>query len=107
MGACGASNLSSARSRKGLSSMIRAPRRIVQLRHHARVVGPEIRTNADEELGIIELRERHGAFADPDRHRKADGGGFVTHVRAIREIICTELPRKQLEEKCRLVGRTT
>ena len=52
---------------------------------------------------MIEVFERHGAFADPDGIRQADARRLVTHVGAVGEIVGTELAHEHLIHERRFV----
>ncbi len=71
--------------------------------HHSRVICPGIVADGDDEFTAVKVLQRHRAFADSDRLWQADAGGFVAHVRAIREIVRSIFPCEQLEEVSRLV----
>ena len=61
---------------------------------------------ADDEnaVGMFEIFQLHAAFADSDAFLQRDAARFVTHVRAIRQIVGAELPREKLVEKRGLVA---
>ena len=54
---------------------------------------------------LLEVLERHRAFADADALVQRGAARFVAHVRAVGQIVRAELPREKLPEKRRLVAR--
>ncbi|MNY15276.1 hypothetical protein D3C86_1484800 [compost metagenome] len=69
------------------------------------MVGAGIVAEAEDRIGMIEILQRHRAFADADGFRKADAGGLVAHVGTIREIVRPIGAHEKLIEKGGLVGR--
>ena len=80
-------------------------RRLVQGAHHARMVGAGVVTHRDDELGPLEIVQRHGALADADGLRQSHAGSFVAHVRTVGKIVGAVLAGVQLKQVGRFVGR--
>ncbi len=81
-----------------------AARAFVQGAHHARMIGPWVVPHGDDQVARVEVFQGDRALADADRHRQADAGRLVAHVRAIREIARPVFPREDLEQEGGLVG---
>ncbi len=80
-----------------------ALRHIAQRRQHARMVGAGIVAHAENEVGVVEVFERHRAFADADGIRQADARRLVAHVGAVGEIVGAELAHEHLIHERRFV----
>jgi hypothetical protein len=59
----------------------------------------------EDEFGALHILQRGCTFADAERLYHRHSRRLVTHVRAIRKIVGSELPREQLQEKGRFIGR--
>ncbi|RMS64340.1 hypothetical protein ALP62_05489 [Pseudomonas syringae pv. aceris] len=79
----------------------------VQLGHHARAVGPGVLADDKNRVGVLEIFQRRGAFADPDRLGQRRSGGFMAHVRAVREVGHAVQPTEQLIQKGGFVRRAS
>ena len=99
-------NATSPGSRSGLKDTILAPRRRCpfQFGEHARMVGPRVLTDDEDGVGLLEIIERHGPFADADRLGEGEAARFMAHVRAIRQVVSAEPPSEQLIKKRRFVA---
>ena len=58
-------------------------------------------------VGAFEIFQLHAAFADADAFVQRRAARFVTHVRAIGQIVCAELPGEELIKKRRFVAGAT
>ena len=63
---------------------------------HSWVIRAGVLTGNDDEFCLVEVVEQNAAFPDADRFRQRRAARFVAHVRAVRQIIGTELPNEQL-----------
>ncbi|KPB85111.1 Uncharacterized protein AC504_3415 [Pseudomonas syringae pv. maculicola] len=77
----------------------------MQLGHHARAVASGVLTNDENRVGVLEIFQRRGALADPDRLGQRRSGGFMAHVRAVREVGHAVQPTEQLIQKGGFVRR--
>ena len=77
----------------------------MQRAHHAWVIDARIVPDGDNQLRAVEVVQRDGAFANANGLRQANVGRFMAHVGTVGEVIAAELPRKQLEQIGRLIGR--
>ena len=79
--------------------------RLLQCRQHARVVGARVLTTDHDQLGVVDVLQRHTPLADADhlgqRHRRR----LVTHVGAVGQVVGAEGAREQLVEEGGLVRR--
>ena len=83
-----------------------APLGVEQCRQHARMIGAWILPDDENRVAQIEIFERHGSLAEAERFFHARAAGFVTHVRAVRQVVGPKLPREQLVKKSRFVAGT-
>ena len=72
---------------------------------HARVIRAGILADHKNRLGLFEVLQFHGAFADPDGLAERDAARFVAHVGAVRQIVRPQLPHEELPQKRRFVAR--
>ncbi|MNZ88254.1 hypothetical protein D3C78_1071420 [compost metagenome] len=61
--------------------------RFAQWFEHPWVVGTGVLAPDENRIGVFEVVEGHGAFADPDTLRHRDTAGLVAHVRAVGEVV--------------------
>ncbi|MND40993.1 hypothetical protein D3C80_317420 [compost metagenome] len=79
--------------------------RFAQWFEHPWVVGAGVLTPDENCIGVFEVVEGHGAFADPDALRQRDTAGLVAHVRAVGEVVGAVGAHEQLIEVRRFVTR--
>ncbi len=83
---CGLRNASSPASGSGLIATI--GRAVVlgplQRRQHSGVVGARVLADDEDQLGGVDVVERHRALADADRRAEGHAARLVAHVRAVR-----------------------
>ncbi|MCY1413405.1 hypothetical protein D9M71_288350 [compost metagenome] len=80
--------------------------RLAQGLKHARVVGARVLAPDENRIGVLEVIEGDGAFADPDALRQRDTTGLVAHVRAVREIVGAIGAHEQLVQIRRFIAGT-
>ncbi|MNF69502.1 hypothetical protein D3C84_513880 [compost metagenome] len=78
--------------------------RFAQRFEHSRVVGAGVLAPDENRIGVFEVVEGHGAFADPDALRQRDTAGLVAHVRAVGEVVGAVGAHEQLIEVRRFVA---
>jgi len=78
--------------------------RFAQRFEHPRVVGAGVLANDKNRIGMFQVVEHHGAFAHAQALDHAHRAGFVTHVRAVREVVGAVGANEQLIEKGCLVA---
>src|SRR5580700_3769770 len=76
----------------------------LQRRQHSRMVCPRVVSKDEDEIGTLHIFQRGGALADAERLYHRNSRRLMAHVRAIRKIVRSKLPRKQLQKKSRLIG---
>ncbi|MCY1408716.1 hypothetical protein D9M71_240440 [compost metagenome] len=80
--------------------------RFTQRFEHAWVVGAGVLAPDENRIGVFEVVEGHGAFADADTLRQRHTAGLVAHVRAVREIVGAVGAHEQLVQISRFVAGT-
>ncbi len=79
--------------------------RVLQAGKHARMIRSRILAENENAIALLEILQRHAAFADADRFVERCAARFVTHVRAIRQVVRPELAREKLIQKRGFVAR--
>ena len=77
----------------------------LQRRQHPGVVGARVLADDEDQLGGVDVVERHRALADADRPPEGHAARLVAHVRAVREVVGAERPHHQLVDERGLVAR--
>ena len=62
-----------------------------QCRQHTRMIRTGILSDYKNRIAEIEIIQRHGAFTKAQRFFHSRAAGFVAHVRAVRQIVGSEL----------------
>ena len=78
-----------------------------QIGKHARVVGAGVLTNHKDRIGLLEILQKHGAFADADGLGEGNPAGLVAHIGAIGEVVGAIKAHEHLIKKRRLVAGAT
>ncbi|MNG01669.1 hypothetical protein D3C84_846610 [compost metagenome] len=78
--------------------------RFAQGFEHPRVVGAGVLAPDEDCIGVFKVVEGHGAFADANALRQRHTAGFMTHVRAVREVVGAIGAHEQLVQKSRFVA---
>ena len=68
------------------------------------MVCPRVVSKDENEIGALHIFQRSRTLADPECFDHRNSRRLVAHVRAIRKIVGSELPREQLQKKCRFIG---
>jgi hypothetical protein len=76
----------------------------LQACQHARVIRSWILAYDEDSVGQVEIFERDCAFAYAYGFGQGRTARFMTHVRAVRKIVCAELANEELIEKRSLVA---
>src|SRR5437588_12794579 len=74
---------------------------------HARMIRTGILSDDEDRVTKIEIFEHDRALAEAQRLFHSGAAGFMTHIRAIGQIVRAELSNEQLIKKCRFVARAT
>ena len=69
------------------------------------MIGARVLANDEDRVGLVEVFQLHAALADPESFVHRGAARFVTHVRAIRQIICAELASEELIKKGGFITR--
>ena len=77
---------------------------VFQAVQHARVVGAGVLTEHEDGVGLFEVIDAYGAFANADALLQPDAARFVTHVGAVGEIAGAEHAAEQLIKVRRFVA---
>src|SRR5258708_11309780 len=86
----------SLRQRIDVHDFAAAPLCLHQRSQHARVIGSWILTNDKDRVSQIKVGQGNCAFAEPQGFLHSRAAGFVTHVRAVRQIVGAKLAHEQL-----------
>ena len=78
--------------------------RAFQRSQHARMICPGILAEDEDAVGFLEILERHTTFADADAFLQGRAARFMTHVRAVRQVVRSKLTRKELIKKSRFIA---
>ncbi len=77
---------------------------LLQRAEHPRVVGARVLAGDHDELGLVEVLQRHRALADADGLAERGARGLVAHVGAVGQVVGAVAAHEQLPEERRLVG---
>ena len=80
------------------------PLRLLERRQHAGVVGAGVLADDQQQLGGLDVAERHRPLTDPDRLGERHRGRLVAHVGAVGKVVGAERAGEQLVGERRLVG---
>ena len=58
-------------------------------------------------VALLKVIQRHASLADADGFVERRAARFVAHVRAVRQVVCAELPGEELIEKRRFIARAS
>src|SRR5229473_2812605 len=78
---------------------------LLQRGQHSRMVCPRVVSENEDEIGGLHIFHRGCTLADAERLYHRYSRRLVAHIRAIRKIVGSELPREQLQKKGRFIGR--
>ena len=76
-----------------------APFCLQQRGQHARMVRSRILPDHENRVAEIKILEPHRAFAKADRFFHSGAAGFMAHVRAVGQVVGSELSHKELIKK--------
>ena len=76
---------------------------LLQRRHHSRRARSRILPDNHYQIRSFQIFEPNGSFAESGRFLQTDGRRFVTHIRAVGQIVRAELSGEKLVEKSRFI----
>ena len=79
--------------------------RTLERAQHSRMIRPGILTDNKDRFREIEILERDCSLPDSDRFGQRRATRFVTHVRAVRQVVGAKLAYEELIEKSGFVTR--
>ena len=80
---------------------------ITQRCQHTRMVGSRVLSNDENCVGVVEILERYGPFADANGLPQTLPAGFMAHVRAIWQVVGAKGAYKGLVQEGRFIARST
>ena len=78
-----------------------------QSRQHARMIRTGILSDDEDRVTKIEILEHDRALAETERLFHSGAAGFMTHVRAVGQVVRSKLSYEKLIKKCSFVAGAT
>src|SRR5262245_16647558 len=83
------------------------PLRFLKGGQHSRMVRAGILTNHKDRLSLLKIFQQDRALTDADGLGERGAARFVAHVRAVRQVVGSKLPHKELVEESSFITGST